>query len=154
MQRALASYMFMYEANLLTSYKADTGTVYEALLPNGKLIRALDFDMSLLDAGLTALVDGSGHCSLPGFDGCAFTMLGPWGSNKGLYALNPLIQDYDVVHYGSKIELSISNGRLFIGALSKTGLHQLWMDPQRCSTAPIAASSAPRLTPPFRTATT
>jgi hypothetical protein len=129
-QRIFASYQILHKCTLLTSYTEDNGTVYEAMLPNGKLFRTLNFNMELLTPEMQAFVDGSGHCGLPGFDGCAFTMLGSWGSNKGVYAKNPLLQDYDVVNYGTQKEVVLTNGFVFIGVLSKTGLYDLTMDPQ------------------------
>jgi hypothetical protein len=129
-QRIFASYQTLHKCTLLTSYTEDIGTVYEAMLPDGKLFRTLNFNMELLTPEMQAFVDGSGHCGLPGFDGCAFTMLGSWGSNKGVYAKNPLLQDFDVVNYGTQKEVIFTHGSIFIGVLSKTGLYDLTMDPQ------------------------
>jgi hypothetical protein len=128
-QRLFATHLIMHKCRLLTSYEADTGTVYEALLPNGKLFRALDFNMDLLSPEMQAEMDGSGHCSMFG-PGILFTGVGPWGSDKGVYSNNPLLTDYDLIHYGSKKEVALNDGNIFVGALGTTRLHELYIDPQ------------------------
>ena len=40
--------------------------------------------MKLLDSQATAFLDGSGVINLPGFDGCAATLVGPFGSAGNL----------------------------------------------------------------------
>ena len=62
------------------------GMSYAVQLTDGSLITVLDFNMGLLDQAQTSLKDGSGICSLPGFDGAMGTFGGPMGQGKGITA--------------------------------------------------------------------
>jgi len=59
---------------------------YAVQLTDGSLITVLDFNMDMLDQAQTSLKDGSGICSLPGFDGAMSTFGGPMGQGKGITA--------------------------------------------------------------------
>jgi hypothetical protein len=106
------------------------GMSYAVQLTDDSLITVLDFNMEMLDQAQISLKDGSGVCSLPGFDGAMSTFGGPMGQGKGITAHNPRVWKWDVVLFDSKKEAIFRNGVFYPGVLCHTGLHPFKMDLQ------------------------
>jgi len=135
MRRTMAAHQVMVEAKVIRSYAAETGQVTLAQLKNGRIISILDFNMKLLDSQATAFLDGSGVINLPGFDGCAATLVGPFGLGKGIYATNERMSDYDIYLYGTKDEVIFHGDHIYIGMLLKVSKHDLMTDLQTITNA-------------------
>ena len=135
MRRTMAAHQSMLEAQIVSSYPVPTGQVTMAKLKSGRVISILNFNMKLLNDQETSFLDGSGVINLPGFDGCAATLVGPFGLGKGIYAANERMADYDIYLYGSKDEVVFHGDRIYIGLLLKTSKHELMTDLQTITNA-------------------
>jgi hypothetical protein len=131
-RRFFAAHSQMCKGRIVDSIPADDnlGMAYAVQLADGQLITVLDFNMDLLDEAQISLKEGSGTCSLPGFDGAIATFGGLMGQGKGITAHNQLVWKWDVVLYDSKKEAIFQNGNFYFGVLSHTGLHPFKMDLQ------------------------
>jgi hypothetical protein len=131
-RRFFAAHSLMYKGRIVDSAPADDnlGIGYAVQLSDGQLITVLDFNMDLLDEAQTSLKEGSGTCSLPGFDGAISTFGGLMGQRKSISAHNPLVWKWDVLLYDSKKEAIFKNGTFYFGVLLHTGLHPFKMDLQ------------------------
>jgi len=84
--------------------------------------------MKLLDSQATAFLDGRRN-HLPGFDGCAATLVGPFGLGKGIYAAN---EGVGLRHLSlwTKDEVVFHGDHIYIGMLLKVSKHDLMTDLQ------------------------
>ena len=129
LRRIVAHHQYMCKATIIDSFSVPTGTVYVAELTNGKLISLLNFNMDLLSPSEFVRLDGTVHVNLPGFaEGCLATVSGPFGLLKGTGADNCQSNSYNIVGYGAKDEVLITGSRIYIGYLSKTGIHDVRTD--------------------------
>jgi len=62
--------------------------------------------------------------NLPGFDGCAATLVGPFGLGKGIYAANERMADYDIFSMARRTRSSFMATGIYIG-LRETSKHEL-----------------------------
>jgi len=111
-RRFFAAHSRMYKGRVVDAVQADDnlGMSYAVQLTDGQVITVLDFNMDMLDQAQTSLKEGSGTCSLPGFDGAISTFGGLMGQGKGITAHNPLVWKWDVLLYDSKKEAIFKNG--------------------------------------------
>ena len=131
-RRFFASHLMMAKGRVVDAVPADgnLGMSYAVQLTDDRLITVLDFNMEMLDHAQISLKDGSGICSLPGFDGAMGTFGGPMGQGKGITAHSPRAWKWDVVLFDSKKEAIFKNGVFYLGVLCHTGLHPFKMDLQ------------------------